>query len=225
MTMKLYADPISTTSRGVMLYLAEHPMDVEQATVSLMAGEHQKPEFAAINPNKAVPVLVDGDFVLSEASAILKYLADLNGGAGYPSDLRQRARVNQAMDWLNTGFYKDFGYGVVYCRTLPNQKYEAPQTEADIVARACDRAAAWLNIMDSYWLGGQPFLCGQAPTIADYLGAAYISIGDWVGFDLSPYPNVERWLKSMRSRPSWTQVNGAWDGVTAYMRSQVLQPA
>ena len=225
MTMKLYADPVSTTCRAVLLYLAEHPMDVELVGVSLMAGEHQAPEFVRINPNKAVPVLVDGDFVLTEASAILKYLADLNGGAGYPTELRKRARVNQLMDWLNTGFYKDFGYGVVYCRTLPHMKYDSPQTENDVVANACDRAAAWLHILDTHWLAGQAFLGGQEPSIADYLGAAYVSIGDWVDFDISAYPNVVRWLNAMRARPSWSQVNGAWDGVTAYMRSQILQPA
>src|SRR4051812_27597816 len=101
--MQIYLDPISTTSRGVLLFLAEHSMTVEIVPVSLFQGEHLAPAYAVLNPNKAVPTLKDGDFVLSECSAILKYLADACGSPAYPADLRRRARVNQAMDWFNTG--------------------------------------------------------------------------------------------------------------------------
>ena len=54
--------------------------------------------FSAINPNQAVPVLQDGEFRLTESSAILKYLADRVGSPSYPRKLQMRARVNEAMD-------------------------------------------------------------------------------------------------------------------------------
>ena len=80
--------------------------------VDLLTGEHLKEPYAAINPSRLVPVLEDGDFRLTESSAILKYLADKVGSPAYPKDLQKRARVNEMMDWLNTGFYRDFGYGL-----------------------------------------------------------------------------------------------------------------
>src|SRR5438034_6846413 len=74
--MKLYYHPVSTTSRPVWLFIAENDIKCELRVVDLMKGEHYQPEFVAINPNRMVPVLEDGDFRLTESSAILKYLAE-----------------------------------------------------------------------------------------------------------------------------------------------------
>ena len=104
--MKLYMHPVSTTSRPVMMFIAENGIDVDMQTVDLMSGEHMNAAYAAINPNQPVPVLEDGDFRLTESSAILKYLADSIDSPAYPKDLKQRARVNASMDWFNTDFYR-----------------------------------------------------------------------------------------------------------------------
>ena len=109
--MKLYYHPVSTTSRPIVLFAAESGIDLEYELVDLFTGEQYQPQYAAINPSRQVPVLEDEDFRLTESSAILKYLADKTGSPAYPADLRKRARVNERMDWLNTGFYRDFSYG------------------------------------------------------------------------------------------------------------------
>ena len=77
-----------------------------------------------------MPVLEDGDFRLTESSAILKYLADKIDSPAYPKDLRKRARVNEMMDWLNTGFYRDFGYGLVYPQIFPHHKRRSDEAQA-----------------------------------------------------------------------------------------------
>ena len=111
--MKLYYHPVSTTSRPVVLFAKESGIELEYQLVDLFTGAHYQPEYVAINPSRQVPVLEDGDFRLTESSAILKYLADRQGSAAYPTDLRKRARVNERMDWLNTGFYRgETGFGV-----------------------------------------------------------------------------------------------------------------
>src|SRR5262245_2551857 len=202
-SMKVYLDPISTTSRPILLFLAEHRVPAEVVTVRLFQGEHHRPEYAALNPNKCVPTLQDGNFVLTESSAILKYLAEKTRSGTYPADLQQRARVNEAMDWFNTGFYRDFAYAVVYPQTLPDCGFSNPATQADVLRSGRQRAAARLAVLDGHWLGAGGFLCGREPTIADYLGACYVSIADWVEFDLGDYPNVVRWMNAMRMRPSW----------------------
>ena len=100
--MKLYGDPISTTCRPVMLLAAESGADLKLEFVDLFSGAHMKPEYAAINPSRQVPLLDDDGFTLSESSAILKYLADKIGSPAYPKDLKKRAKVNEMMDWFNT---------------------------------------------------------------------------------------------------------------------------
>ena len=74
--MKLYFHPVSTTCRPIMLLAADDNIKLDYQFVDLFKGEHMKPEYLAINPSHAVPVLEDGDFILSESSAILKYLAE-----------------------------------------------------------------------------------------------------------------------------------------------------
>jgi glutathione S-transferase len=48
--MKLYMHPISTTSRPVRLFIAEHQLPVEEEEVDIMTGAHYQPPYSAINP-------------------------------------------------------------------------------------------------------------------------------------------------------------------------------
>src|SRR6185436_2925808 len=97
--MKLYYHPASTTSRPLMLFAAESGIKMDMQVVDLFTGEHYQPPFEAINPNRQVPVLEDGDFRLTESATILKYLAEKSGSSAYPRDLKERARVNERIDW------------------------------------------------------------------------------------------------------------------------------
>lgn len=74
--MKLYYHPASTTCRPIMLLAAAEKIDLDYQLVDLFSGENYQPAFTSVNPNQAVPLLVDGDFQLAESSAILKYLAE-----------------------------------------------------------------------------------------------------------------------------------------------------
>ena len=206
--MKLYADPISTTCRPVLLLIAESGADVEMQHVDLFTGAHMKPEFAAINPSHAVPVLEDEDFRLAESSAILKYLADKLDSPAYPKDRKKRAKINAMMDWLNTGFYRDFGYGYVYPQVFPHYKHAHEIAQTATIDFGRERAKKWLTILDKDFIGPKnKFLLGDEITIADYFGAGIMSLTDLMRCDLSPWPNVQRWLKNMRALPSWDKVH------------------
>ena len=98
--MKLYMHPISTACRPVFLFAADNKIAMDHELVDLMTGAHMQQPYASINPNSLVPMLEDGDFRLTESSAILKYLADKIGSPAYPKDLKQRAKVNEIMDWI-----------------------------------------------------------------------------------------------------------------------------
>ena len=105
--------PASANSKRLpQIYAPEKELPVTEQVVDLMTGEHMTPAYAAINPSRQVPVLEDGDFRIPESSAILKYLASRFDCPEYPKDLKQRAKVDAAMDWINTQLYRDFGYGL-----------------------------------------------------------------------------------------------------------------
>ncbi|TMG87268.1 MAG: glutathione S-transferase family protein, partial [Betaproteobacteria bacterium] len=82
--MKLYYHPVSTTSRPIVLFATESGIDLDYQVVDLFTGEQYKPEYSAVNPSHQVPVLEDGDFRLTESSAILKYLAEKTRSPAYP---------------------------------------------------------------------------------------------------------------------------------------------
>lgn len=213
--MKLYLDPIATTCRPLTLFLADHHMQLETEVVNLMAGEHLAEAFAQLNPNRAVPVLVDAAGVLTESSAILKHLADMVGSPTYPTDPRARAEVNAAMDWFNTGFYRDFGYGYVYPQVLPQYALPEGPPQAALLAKGRERTGRWLEILDRRMLGARDFVAGRQPTLADYLGAGFVSLGDWIGFDLAPWPAVQAWIARMRERPACRATWAEYDRFTA----------
>lgn len=219
--MKLYFHPVSTTCRTVMLFASEAGIDLDYQLVDLMTGAHLAPEYRAINPNCLVPVLEDGDFRLTESSAILKYLADSVGSPAYPKGLRERARVNEMMDWINANLYRDLAYGVAYPQLFPHHKRPSDAVHAGTIAWGQEKTRAWLATLDQQLIGpDKKFLCGDTVTIADYFGAPIVTLCELLRADLGAYPNIRRWLSSMKALPSWPKVNEAFNGYAHAIKDQ-----
>ena len=222
--MKLYYHPVSTTSRPCVLFATESGIDLDYVLVDLFTGAHYQPEYAAINPSRQVPVLEDGDFRLTESSAILKYLADKIDSPAYPKDLRKRARVNERMDWLNTGFYRDFSYGMLYPQIFPFMKRADDNVQAGTLAWGKEKALNWLKVLDEGLIGPRNgYLCGDDITIADYFGAGMLSLTELIHCDLKPYPNVARWYATMKARPNWAKVNEAFYGMVGAFKEKSFE--
>jgi len=205
--MKLYMHPVSMTSRPIRLFIAENGIQVEEQLVDLMKGEHLQAAFAAVNPSKMVPVLEDGDLRLTESSAILKYLADKIESPTYPKDLKKRAKVNEAMDWFNTNFYRDFAYGLCYPQLFPHHKRQTDEAHKLTIEWGQQRSQAWLKILNDDIIGKRNYLCGDSITIADYFGVCLITLGELTRCDFSKYANVNRWINTMKQLKSWGKVN------------------
>ncbi len=219
--MKLYMHPVSMTSRPVRLFIAESKIPMDEQVVDLMTGEHYQPAYTAINPNRLVPVLEDGDFRLTESSAILKYLADKVESPAYPRDLKQRAKVNEVMDWFNSNFYRDYGYGVVYPQIFPHHKRPTDEVQEATIAWGKERAKVWLSVLNDYWIGpNKQYLCGDQITIADYFGIGLLTLGEIIRCDFTPYPNIQRWVANMKRLPSWGKVNEVFDGFAGSVKDQ-----
>jgi glutathione S-transferase len=217
--MKVYFHPVSTTSRTVMLYAAEEAPEIEFQVVDLLTGEHCKPPYSAMNPSQMVPMLEDGDFRLTECSAILKYLADKKGSPSYPKDLRERARVNEMMDWINTNLYRDWAYGLIYPQAFPTHKRPTEAAQAATLAWGKEKSQNWLKILDQSLIGpSKRYLCGERITIADYLGAEMVGLGEMIGCKFSAYANVDRWLGNMKALRSWGKVHEVMYGFAASIK-------
>lgn len=200
--MILHCDPLATSCRPVLDLAAELSLPLQIEAVSLQRGEHQSPRFLAVNPYGQVPVLVDGDFILTESGAILRYLA--RGSRFDLRDAREAARADEATDWFKTGFAADFCTGYVYPQLIPAFGHPDPTIRADLLAMARERAARRFRILDAHMLGeGRPYLCGSSLSLADMVGAAMVELALLVSFNLAPYPNVAAWLARVTARPSY----------------------
>jgi glutathione S-transferase len=219
--MKLYMHPVSMTSRPVRLFIADNKIDIDEQVVDLMTGEHLKDPYASINPNCMVPMLEDGDFRLTESSAILKYLADKIGSPAYPKDLKQRAKVNEVMDWLNSNFYRDYGYGLCYPQVFPHHKRRSDEAHTATIEWGKENTKKWLKLLNDYWIGPKKaYLCGDQITIADYFGAGLVTLGEVIRIDFSQYPNIRRWLDNVKKQPSWPKVNEVFYGLVDAVKTQ-----
>jgi glutathione S-transferase len=219
--MKLYMHPVSMTSRPVRLFIAESKIPVDEEVVDLFTGAHLQEPYASINPNSLVPMIDDDGFRLTESSAILKYLADKTGSPAYPKDLKARAKVNEMMDWLNTNFYREWAYNLAYPQLFPHLKRRSDEAQAATLEFGCANAKRWLTVLNDHWIGpNRPYLCGDQITIADYFGAALVTLGELIGCDFSAYPNVARWLDNMKKLPSWPKVNEVFDGFKASLKDK-----
>ena len=219
--MKLYYHPASTTSRIVMMFAAEEGIPLDYQLVDLLTGEHLKPEYKALNPNCLVPMLDDDGFRLTESGAIIRYLADKKGSAAFPKDLKERARVNEMIEWFYSNYYKDFGYGLVYPQLFPHHKRPTEAAHAGAIDWGKQKAQHWLGILDKNLIGpNRKFLCGDKVTLADYVGAEMVSLGEVVHCQYQDYPNVCRWIKNMKALKNWAKVHEVADGFTASLKDK-----
>lgn len=204
-----------------MMFAAEEGIPIDYISVDLASGEHRKPEYKAVNPSCLIPTLDDNGFRLTESGAIIRYLAGKTGSAAYPGDLRERARVDEAMEWFYSNFYKDLGYGMIYPQLFPHHKRPTDDAQAGTVAWGKEKAQHWLRILDEDLIGpDRAFLCGDSVTLADYVGAEMVTLGELVHCTYEDYPNVRRWIDNMKALKSWATVHEVADSYVAALKEK-----
>jgi glutathione S-transferase len=223
MALTLYMNPVSTACRPVSLLIAEKKLPVTEQLVNLMKGEQRAPAFTAINPCCLVPVLEDGDFRMAESSAILKYLSSAFGSPEYPKDVKERAKVDEAMDWFNTQFYRDFGYGLVYPQLFPHHKRPTEDQQQGTIEWGRNKARTWLEILDRNMLGQNDYVANNRISIADYFGVCLVTAGELIGCTFEGFPMVQRWIARMKKLSSWPKVNEVMYGFAATLKEIKFQ--
>jgi len=193
--MKLYEFG-PTRSIRVRWTLQELGVDFEAITVNLIAGEHRRPDFLAINPAGKLPVLADGDFVLTESVAIVLYLAEKYTDQGLlPSDLRQRAEAYRWLLFAATELEQPLWRISRHTSLYPQDKRlpaEVPLARQDF----CDMA----SVLEKH-LAGRSFVAGDRVSVADFVTAYTL---DWAGEAqlLGVFPELRAYLERMYARPN-----------------------
>jgi glutathione S-transferase len=196
--MKLYGFG-PTRSLRALWGLKELDTDFEFVPVNLIAGEHKRPDFLRLNPAGKVPVLVDGDLVLTESAAIVMYLAEKYRDKGLiPADLKERALAYRWIMFAVTELEQPLWRIARHTLLYPEDK----RLPADI-ALAKQEFAAMAEVLDHH-LEGRQFIVGDRITIADCVTAYLI---DWANEQqlIDGYPQLRAYLKRMYERPKAPQ--------------------
>lgn len=201
--MKLYADPVATSCRLLLAVLEHQALPVDVELISLASGDHRKPEFLAINPTGKAPVLIDGDFILTESLAITRYLLAARDCELYPKDARRRARVDELVDWVSTALAPAFLMNLVYPRLFPILRYDDPVVDAAVAARAIQVTHAALKDLDQRLERSGAFILGDVMTLADFAAAATLMWAPVAELSFEAWPNVAAWRSRMRVVPAW----------------------
>ena len=218
--MKLYFHPVSTASKPVVLFLNESKIAFEPIVVDLMKGEHLADKYKNLNASCLVPSIDDEGFVLTESSAILKYIAEKHNSPAYPKDIQKRARINERMDWFNTQFYREYAYHLIYPQIFPNHDRGSEAATKATITWGQEQIKRWMGVLNDNIIGSHKYVAGDEISIADYLAAGIVSVGDITRVDLSKYTNVDRWMKSMRALPTWNTTMEATAGFAKMMESK-----
>jgi glutathione S-transferase len=201
--MKLYINPISPNVRRVRLTAAVLGLQLEEKQLDFTKGEHKSPEYLALNPNGAVPTLVDGDFVLTESRAIMQYLASKKPESGLlPRDEPARAEVTRWQFWDAAHFSPQLG-------TLTFQKIIKPlmgmgepdQLKLDEAIVNIRRFGA---VLEKH-LCGKQYLVGNSLTVADLTIACSLMYARRTEAPLGELPSLQSWFAHVSDLEAWTK--------------------
>lgn len=161
-----------------------------------------EPEFAALNPNRQIPVLIDDGFVLWESQAIMRYLAALAGDTPlYPAAARERALVDQWLDWTATEFNPAWEYSF---QALVRRK--PGYVEEDRIAASIVASNRQIERLDNHLADGRAHVTGDAFTLADI--AIALGIHRWTLTPVGERPqvdNVARYMAGLSGRAEYSR--------------------
>jgi glutathione S-transferase len=157
------------------------------------------PEFLALNPNAQVPVIVDDGVVLWESNTICRYLAGQHGRADLlPTAPRERARVEQWMDWQATDLNN--AWRIAFTALL---RGNPAQADARAIAAS---AAAWnrhMGLLDAHLARTGPYVAGATFTLADIVLGLSANRWRMTPIDRPALPAVDAWFERLSERPAF----------------------
>jgi len=199
--MKLYMTPLSPNVRRVRVTAAVLQTELEEITLDFTKGEHKQPHYLALNPNGAVPTLVDGDLVLTESRAIMQYLAAKKPESGLlPKDERVYADALRWQFWDAAHFSPQLG-------TLTFEKIIKPmlglgEPRQDKIDEACTNIRRFGAVLDQR-LEGKEYLVGDALTIGDLTIACSLMYAKQTEAPLGDFSNLQAWFSRISGTAAW----------------------
>jgi len=193
----LYAAGTSNGMRA-RIALEECGLKYNWHPIDLTKGEHKTPQFLALNPNGAIPVIVDHEgpggqkLTMSQSSAIMVYCAE-KAGKFIPKDPMKKAVMLEAYMSASTDITPTFG--------AVNGVVRSKEPHGPTAEMFKERLKGYFKVWDGF-LGRRKYAAGDELTIADLsLYAGYWRTKGAFADLVAGMPNLERWGNELGTRP------------------------
>ena len=196
----IYGRPNSSNVRKVLWLCAEiGQTDYQRLDYGRGFESCDTPEYAKLNPNKLVPTFVEGDLVIWESNAILRYLAAKYGDETlYPTDLAERAVVDQWMEWQTTTSnigIRDLFFGLIV--------EDPAATGDDFLAKARTQATQAMTLLDAQLADTGAFVAGDNLTIADCALGIFVHRWFSLPIDQADLPALAAYYDRLKARQAF----------------------
>jgi glutathione S-transferase len=207
--MKLHCVVASPNARKAIAVAKALDLPLEIVHLNVPAGDTKTPDYLALNPNGKFPTLVDGDFVLWESNAIMKYIASKKQNSLWPCEARAQADVDRWLFWEAAHFTPACN-PLVFENFVKSAIFNRGPADPAIVAQAEVTFHQYVKVLESH-LAGHDYLVGNQLTLADLAIAPVLDYAELCKYPMANYPNTKRWLGRMREQPVFANSNGAFD--------------
>ena len=201
--MKLYDYILSPSCYKVRLMAALTDVKLDIRPVDFHPGaEHRGAALMDLNPAGSIPILEDGDLILTESSAMLVYLAAkaapgwLGSGAA-----EETARVQQ---WLSFSNRLTTSLGAARLHDMLLRPGDITELRIQGIAALREVEAGLVE----QGLRGTRFLASDRPTVADIACFPYVALAPDGGVSLDPYPAIRLWSRALRSLENFIEMPG-----------------
>ena len=198
--LKVWGRKTSINVQKVMWVIGELGLEHERIDVGGTFGGLDTESFKALTPHGVIPVLEDGETVVWESNAVVRYLSSKYDDGGLaPSGPDGRAGADQWMDWHATTLYGDFiavFLGLV--RVAPSQRDEAA------IAAANQRTGERYRIMDSV-LAQRDFMAGDRLTMGDIPLGATLYRYFTLEIERPSLPHLEAYYARLQDRAAYRE--------------------
>ena len=194
----VWGRPNSINVQKVVWVLEEAGVPYERLDAGGAFGGLDTDRYGALNPNRRIPTLVDGEIVIWESQVIVRYVAAAYAGPPlWADDPAARALSDMWMDWIQT---------TVQPRLIPvfQQVIRTPEDQRDLAlirdnTEALKEAFAILDAQ----LAGRAYLTGDDFSMGDIPTGAYAWRYLALDIEKPDLPHLQAWFKRLQERPAY----------------------
>ena len=202
--MKLYVFPPSPNSLRCQAVANQTGVELELIPIDFGNPAQTEAEFAALyalNPNRKIPTLVDGDFVLWESGAIMAYLAGRQPDNGLiPADLQRRSQMDQWSFW--SASHWGTACTLFIFENVVKKIMNIGDPDPAQLAKGEEEFKRFGTVLNDH-LKGRDTLVGNSVTLADHTIASWLVHAEMAAYPLAGYTEIMRWSGGILGSDAW----------------------